>query len=119
MLRECTWGGAPASLTAGTYVISVMYLFGSWDLMTTDIFWGNRNNQKTYRNFYEILARPLPENASQKEHHQRQLFMEDMQRLQSALLVNRLSRRLPDERIGYSLFVYRLTQEQVDGLISP
>jgi hypothetical protein len=118
-LREGAWVGTPAKLTAGTYVISVMYMFGFYDPMAADMVWGNPYNQQTYQHIYETLTQPLPENASEKDRQQRQLYIQYMQLTQSARLVNRLSHRSPDERIGYSLFVYRLTQEQVNELVSP
>jgi hypothetical protein len=118
-LRGGAWIGTPAKLTAGTYVISVMYLFGCYDVMTTDMVWGVPSNQRKYRADYQILTEPLPENASKAERLQRQKHIQHMQQFKQARLINKLRRRCPDERIGYSLFVYRLTAEQVNELIRP
>jgi hypothetical protein len=118
-VHKGTWGGTPVKLTGGTYVISVMYLFGFYDIMSTDLFWKVPSNQQTYRTICQVLAKPLPENASEKERQQRQANIQNMQEGQMALLIYRLHCLPPDERIGYSLFVYRLTQEQVNELISP
>jgi len=113
------WPGKPARPTAGTYVLSVTQMVGVYDPIVTDTTWERPYNLKLYRRLCENLARPLPEDASEEDHRRRTEEIQSTEQLQLARLVSRLRRRLPDERIGYSLFVYRLTQEEVDRLVSP
>ncbi len=77
-----------AALTAGTYVVSATQLLGVYDESVRDGFWTNRRRQ---------ADGPIDD-------------------LRYARLINRLRHRPPDERIGYSLFVYRLSDEEVEQL---
>ena len=110
--------GPPAELTAGTYVISVTNLLGVYLEPVRDTFW-NAGRQAQYREFWEILASPVPEGADPRHLEKRQRAATAMRTLTRHRLINRLRHYQPDLRIGYSLFVYHLTQENVNALIQP
>ena len=110
--------GPPAELTAGTYVISVTNLLGVYLEPARDTFW-SAGRQAQYREFWEILTSTLPEEPDPRRLERRQRAATAMRTLTRHRLINRLRYRRPDTRIGYSLFVYRLTQQDVDALIQP
>jgi len=111
--------GRPADLTSGTYVISVTHLLGVYWLAVRDSFWETPDAQETYRALGEFLARPVPAEETEEARRDRQRLAAQYERLRRARLVNRLRDRPPDERIGYSLFVYRLRQSDVENLAAP
>ena len=111
--------GKPAELSAGTYVVSISQLLGIYDMFIDNEFWQNWRNIEVYRRMHNILSVPLSKDATEQERLEREKLAERYYQVQQARLINRLRHRQPDERIGYSLFVYRLSQEDVDLLIQP
>lgn len=107
--------GPPAELTGGTYVISVTQLLGVNLPEARDAFWDQPVNRRAYAELTSRVSR-APLSTLSAEDQQ----AEDVHRYLSAcLLLNRLQRRIPDERIGYSLFVFRLTDIDLRELIVP
>ncbi len=111
--------GAPAELTGGLYVLSVTQLFGVNDYAARDVFWAKPDTPASYREFAQAAARPPPPSQMTEA---RQAWESDRREFEQARrwrLMNQLQHRPPAERIGYSLFVYRLTQAEVDDLTRP
>ncbi len=111
--------GKPAELSAGTYVVSINQLLGIYDMFIDNEFWQNRRNVEVYKRMHNILSVPLSKDATEQERLEREKLAERYYQVQQARLINRLRYRAPDERIGYSLFVYRLSQKDVDLLLQP
>jgi len=116
-LRSTAAFGLPAELAAGTYVISATQLLGVYDPFVTDNFWNNPYNLVRYQLMLDSVARPPGEGATEQQRQQKLLIGRQLKHMQKAVVINMLRRRQPDERIGYSLFVYRLSQTDVDKLI--
>ena len=101
--------GKPADLDAGTYVVSANQLLGIYEPSATDAFWSPQQVEE-YRALTRVEAAGRAARRNAEEYYQ---F------LRRGRLLNQLQRRPPDERIGYSLFVYRLTQPDLDALLRP
>jgi hypothetical protein len=113
------FGGKPVQFTAGTYVISVNQMLALNYWQVADEVWRNPSKLEGHRRALTTLARPLAEHASEEERREREALAWMTWHDQQALLLNRLRRREPDDRIGYSLHVHRLSQEEVDELLRP
>lgn len=108
----------PAELTAGTYVVSLTQLLGVYDPELRDTFW-TPEVRAAYATLAEIAnSTPIPDEA-QEVNAQRAQAREELGELRRKRLANRLAQRPPDERIGYSLFVYHLTAGDVEALTRP
>lgn len=97
--------GAPEplpSLEPGTYVLSVTHLLGIYDPRATDSFWAQPSARRAYRE-----ARSDPEGVAARRV------------LERGRLVCALRRRLPDGRIGASLWVYRVTATELEAALAP
>jgi hypothetical protein len=111
--------GPHAALTAGTYVVSANNLLGVY----TGFRWARPATwTPQLRDEYEAMlvaeTQPSPAEDPQAVEHW-QSFLRELHILKTLRLFSRLQQRPPDERIGYSLFVYRLTAEQVSELTAP
>jgi hypothetical protein len=106
-----------AQLTAGTYVISVTQLLGLYLPAARDDYWRNPDVLAAYRNLSQRFAGDGP--AAEGESLDRRSERARFEFLRQARLLQRLKHRPPDERIGYSLFVYFLSQADVDELTAP
>ena len=107
-----------APLAAGTYVVSANQLLGLFFVPSRDAFLENPRN----RSYYESLAArwgPRPGGMPDGLDAAGRLSFSNYRALAAGRLVNALSRRAPDERVGTSLFVFRLTQEEIDGSLRP
>jgi hypothetical protein len=113
------FGGKPAELIGGTYVISVTQLLGVTDWMVRDNVWEDPDKWERYRLLHEKLSKPLEPDASQQKQKEREGLIWQMEQDRKALLVYRLRNRKPDDRIGYSMFVYRLTEDEVKSMLAP
>jgi hypothetical protein len=111
--------GEPGELTPGTYVASVNQLIGLRTLEARAEIWQNENVQAYYRQLYERYAQPTSEHASSAPSPEREIELDHWQVMRHGLLLYRLRQRAPDDRLGYSLFVYRLTQHEIDELLKP
>jgi 4-amino-4-deoxy-L-arabinose transferase-like glycosyltransferase len=90
--------GPPADLDAGIYVVSVTQLKGLYFSPARRDFW-------TPAAWAEYRSCP------------KQMPRYDL--LRRGRLLSQLNGRRPDERIGCSLLVYRLTQDEIDALTCP
>jgi hypothetical protein len=109
---------APAELTGGLYVFSVTQLFAVSEFGARDEFWADPDTQKLYREYAAIAASPPPSQSPQALQEWR-ATRDEFEKARRWRLMNQLQHRPPDDRVGYSLFVYKLTQAQVDDLIRP
>jgi 4-amino-4-deoxy-L-arabinose transferase-like glycosyltransferase len=106
---------ASASLTAGTYILSATQMVGAITPQTSDTFWQDGEVVVRYRALRAMLSKPGPA----KESAERSEAQKDYDIFRQYRLMNRLGHRRPDERIGYSLFVFRLTNKEVEELTQP
>ncbi len=104
----------PAALTPGTYVISVTQLLGVYDLYVRDEFWNADavHNYEVLRRFVATRADSSPTTADSQPAR----LVKQYEDVRTYRLMNRLRHRPPDERIGYSLFLYRLTAADIEQL---
>ena len=109
----------PAELGPGTYVISVTQLLGLYQPTASRAFWENSRNRETYRKQYHAFVGRGAETAPAEQTPDSQATHARFELLRRGRLLSRLRNRSPDERIGYSLFVYRLTQADLDILTAP
>lgn len=107
----------PAELTAGTFVVSATMLQGLYPAMRTE-FW-TAQSTAAYRTLWEIAAAPPGADESPERQEQRARARVEYESLRAARLVSELRARPPDARIGYSLFVFRLTDEEIERLAGP
>ena len=111
---------APAAdLTAGTYVISVTQLYGIYDFGVRDTYWALEKPAADYARLHGLSDVQLPPNAPEEVHERRRQVLRHYEDLRRKRLLNRLQHRPPDDRIGYSLFVYHLTDEDIATLTRP
>ncbi len=109
---------ALADLTPGTYCISVTTLFGLYDPVLRESFWRDPENLAFYRALCRSRARRgLGGAAASMPWQEEEARTFDL--LRRSRLLHGLRRRPPDDRIGYSIFVYRLTQADIDALTAP
>lgn len=99
----------------GTYVVSVTTLLGVWAAEAQAQVW----DDPRWRRYYEHLRLTYGPAATSPATAQadRERALHD--RLRFGRFLWNLRRRPPDERIGYSLFVYRLTAADVEELTRP
>lgn len=107
--------GSPAELTAGTYVISVTQQLGVYLPEARP-----EQERETRRRLVNALgARAQGPSAMGRPVAGNEAAAKEVQFLEACLLFSGLRRLEPQERIGWSMFVYRLTDADVAGLISP
>jgi 4-amino-4-deoxy-L-arabinose transferase-like glycosyltransferase len=112
------WPFGPRSdLSPGTYVVSVTQLLGVYDPAVRDEYW--RERARGYAWLYERCTQPPPADQTADEQRQLAELQREFDEARRRRLLNGLQHRRPDERIGYSLFVYRLTAEDIAELIKP
>ena len=114
-----SFGGRPADLTAGTYVVSVTQLLGVYAPMARDSFWRDPGHLQTFRQLEEITSVQLPDDAPEDVHRRQAFNTTTYWNARRGLLLNRLAKVPPDDRIGCSLFIYHLDQEQVARFSTP
>ncbi len=107
-----------AELTAGTYVVSATQLLGVYEQHARDAFW-TPDAQRAFQEVGLIAAAELPVNAPAELRAQQAQARDEYPYWRACRLLNRLAQRRPDERIGYSLFVYRLSDAAVAELTRP
>jgi 4-amino-4-deoxy-L-arabinose transferase-like glycosyltransferase len=107
----------PPPPSAGTYVISATWLVGTFQPFSREEAWENARLRSTYETlWYRWLGRPPPGTDESEEARWSYSFFDGLRR---ALLLQRLHQRPPDERIGTSFFVYRLTDGEIEHLTRP
>ncbi|HNQ24900.1 MAG TPA: glycosyltransferase family 39 protein [Phycisphaerae bacterium] len=118
MLPSTLAFGPPAVLTAGTYVVSVTQLLGVYDPMIRDEYWTPQRVEE-YRRLQQAAASEASGSAMTEDQLRGVAPLSEHETLRRARLLNRLQHRRPDDRVGYSLFVYRLSQADVETLTAP
>jgi hypothetical protein len=118
MLPSFLGGGEWAELTAGTYVVSATQLMGVYIPRARDAFWTSEVLEE-YRKLHDALTHPVPAGETAAMRRARLRATHSFELLRRARLLQQLRHREPDERLGYSMFVYRLSQGDVDALLSP
>ncbi len=106
---------SPASLTPGIYVISVNQLLGIYTPQIRDEFWADPSRRLEAPATQESALAgmlKLPKIEQLQDPTPRPLFLEQCR------LINRLRHRPPDARIGYSLFVYQLDEQEIRSLLA-
>lgn len=91
--------GPPAELSEGTYVVSATQLLGVYDPLLRAANWDE--------NALADMRRLATSGSA------------DFDRLRRAMFLARLAQRPADERVGTSLFVYRLTRADAAALATP
>jgi 4-amino-4-deoxy-L-arabinose transferase-like glycosyltransferase len=107
-----------ASLTAGTYVLSVNYWLGIYEPAARDEFW-NAATEDAYARLYMTATRPLPPGAPERERAAQVVAARRLATLQRGRLLHRLQPKEPVARIGYSMVVYELTDEDIEDMLFP
>lgn len=99
----------PAVLDAGLYVVSVNQMLGLYFPQARDSFWESAASRDTYERLWWKARGPDFSTAEQAL----------LEKLQMARLLHALKGRPPDDRIGSSLFVFRLSRDDIDRLLRP
>jgi 4-amino-4-deoxy-L-arabinose transferase-like glycosyltransferase len=110
--------GKPARLTPGVYVVSVNQLLGLFTPMARDNFWEKPATRDWYASRWEMarasdFVRP-PGLAGREA-----VAWEAFDAAERGRLLRALRARAPDAFIGTSLRVYRLSQADLDAILSP
>jgi 4-amino-4-deoxy-L-arabinose transferase-like glycosyltransferase len=106
-----------AELSAGIFAISVTQLLGVYDVYVRDEFW-TPEALRQYALLRQRVLEPVLEGEAGAD-AQRSRLMTQYQELRPRLLINRLRHRPPDERAGYSLFIYHLKVDDIERLTQP
>jgi len=107
-----------AALTAGTYVISVTQLVGVYDIYVRDEFW-DADALRTYESLRRMMAAGAAPDEPAVQQAPWARLRKQYEEMRIYRLMNRLRHRPPDERAGYSLFVYRLSDTEIEQLTRP
>src|SRR5439155_5938092 len=99
--------GEPAELTGGTYVVSATQLVGAMFPEARDAYWREPGNLERYAALARAVSQPPAPDEPAATRAQRAYAAQVLDVLQRGRLINRLAHRSPDDRVGYSLFVYR------------
>lgn len=110
--------GRRAELTAGTYVLSVTQRSGVYEVAARDAFWGPKE-RFAYSELYRIAHEPPPADETPDARSMRQDATKEWKDFSYRWLLFRLRRVLPQERIGWSLMVYRLSDAELEALLAP
>ncbi|HLA78506.1 MAG TPA: glycosyltransferase family 39 protein [Vicinamibacteria bacterium] len=104
-------------LTAGTYAVSATRLSGVYQPLVRDDAWRDEALQRRYRALHAVAngSASMGELAGSD----RLWALREYHILRRFRLVNRLRTRPPDERVGASLLLYHLTDEDLATLTSP
>lgn len=108
----------PAELTAGVYVVSATQLLGVYDPEIRDAFWTDAA-RNAYAELGRIATAPGVADEPAELQRQRAEAAAEYAALRARHLISRLAHRPPDERVGYALFVYRLTDADIDRITQP
>ncbi|MXV84638.1 hypothetical protein F4Z98_14850 [Candidatus Poribacteria bacterium] len=112
-------------LSGGRYIVSLTYLFGGYILDSSFLYPMDSEQWATLHHKISLYNKGLREPKSQnlyKTTYEAPPTKEErimLRGFQGIALLNRLKQREPDARIGYTMFVYQLTDDEVANLISP
>jgi 4-amino-4-deoxy-L-arabinose transferase-like glycosyltransferase len=107
----------PPPLAAGTYVVSATWLVGTFQPLSRSEAWQDARLQSAYEALWNRWSRRPPPGADGGEEAGNSFRVFDSFR--RALLLKRLQQRPPDDRLGTSLFVFRLSEEDLERLTRP
>ena len=110
--------GEPALLTPGVYVVSVNQLIGLFIPIARDDFWEKPATGDWYKSRWEMARRSgftRPPGLLGREAGAWDAF----EAAERGRLLRALRGRAPDDFIGTSLRVYRLSQSDLDAILSP
>lgn len=110
--------GTRAELTAGTYVLSVTQRSGVYEVEARDAFWGPKARY-AYAELHRLAHAAPAEGESADGRAMRENATREWRELRYGWLLFRLRRVAPHERIGWSLMVYRLSEEDLKALLAP
>lgn len=104
-------------------MVSVTQLLGVWDRELRPAFWNARRRQ-AYETLGQMAAAPPGEDDTPEQHARCAEAAKEYGELRYKRLLSRLGfngqrERQPDDRIGYSLFVYHLTDADIERLTRP
>lgn len=107
----------PASaLAAGTYVVSATQLVGVYDPLMRPETWQRAEVRRAYKEMGSLASTPLRADAPPEIRKQHAAAVAEFPRLRTRLLISRLRHRKPDDRVGTSMFVYRLSDAELATL---
>ena len=108
-------------LSGGLYVVSLTYLFGKYipDPPLNPDGWIALHRKVSLHNkgLLEPESHKLYKTTYGAPPTKKELIM--LRVTQGIALLNHLKQREPDDRIGYTMFVYQLTDEEIANLTSP
>jgi len=105
--------GPPAELDPGLYVVSATQLVGVFAPWARDDFW-TAEVWTRVRALQAMLAGDSPQLDGVDATAARGHVYQELLELRHARLIQQLRRREPDARVGYSLFVYDLTADELE-----
>lgn len=110
--------GEPARLTPGVYVVSVNQLLGLFIPAARDGFWEKPRTRDWYASRWE-MARASGFARSPSLAGREAAAWEAFEAAERGRLLRALRARAPDAFIGTSLRVYRLSQADLDAILTP
>lgn len=107
----------PPSLAAGTYVVSATWLVGTFQPFSRDETWENPALRARYAALWRRWeGRSSPTAGDGPEAERSYRLFDGFRR---ALLLRRLNQRPPDDRLGTSFFLFRLSDRDLAELTRP
>jgi hypothetical protein len=100
-------------------VISVTELLSVYNPWGTDAFWEKENNRNMYRMMVDFMQQAAADTASPQVKQQAASLEPNYRQARLGRLLHQLRRSEPDDRIGWSLFVYRLSESDLMRLTAP
>jgi len=116
MLPSSAPFGKPASLVGGTYIVSVTQLLGVYAREVRDDYWQDSHNQEMFQQIGSLYESVLAGRELKVSPKQWQQLSQNWWYLRSCLLLNHLQKREPDGRIGYSMLIFHLTNDDVQRM---
>jgi hypothetical protein len=108
-----------ADLTAGTYCVSATRLLGVYDPTIREAVWELPEIRRRYEALYMAASQPPSPEMSPTDLQSREQVKRTFDAISRARLIVSLRHRPPDDRIGWSILIYRLTQPEIDKMIAP
>ena len=108
-----------ADLTAGTYCISVTRLTGVLDPGIRESVWKNPETRQRYARLCKAASQPVSESMSAEERRSLDLVKQAVDGARRDKLVAQLRHRKPDDYVDWSIFLYHLTQSDIDAMLAP
>lgn len=107
----------PAQLAGGTYVISSTILSGTYDELLRPEYWLRADARRALRELATIAHGALRADAPDTARAEFELAKQEYPQTLAKVLISRLRGRPPDELIGRTLKVYRLSEDEVQALV--